>query len=58
MATITIRAHFQKRRMRFFPDRIGDLSDFVAHFAEIHSIDDLTGDIVPLRPIDDLLQRC
>jgi hypothetical protein len=28
MATIAIRAHFQKRRMRFFPDRIGNLSDF------------------------------
>jgi hypothetical protein len=41
--------------MRFFPDGIGNLSDFVAHFAEVHSIDDLTGDIVTLRPIDDLL---
>src|SRR5438445_735808 len=39
MPTIAIRAHFQKRRMRFFPDRIGDLSDFVAHFAKVHSID-------------------
>src|SRR5438477_13087979 len=57
MATIPIRAHFQKRRMRFFPDGLGILCDLVAHFAEVHSVHDLTRDIVTLCSVHDLLQR-
>src|SRR5438034_4390904 len=43
--------------MRFFPDRIGNLSDFVAHFAKVHSINDFPWNVVALRTIDDLLKR-
>src|ERR1043166_7711448 len=58
MAPIAIRPHFQERRMRFLPDGLGNLCDFVAHFAEVHSIDNFPRDIVTLRAIDDLLERC
>src|SRR5215469_14653240 len=57
MPPVAIRAHFQKRRMRFFPDRIGNLSDFVAHFAKVHSINNFPWNIVALRAIDDLFKR-
>ena len=37
---------------------VDDLGEFVAHFAKVHSIDNLTGNVVTLGAIDDLLKRC
>ena len=54
---IAISANFQEGRVRFFANRIHNLSNLVAHFAKVHSIDDFAGDIVALRAINNLPQR-
>src|SRR5712691_11941843 len=44
--------------MWLFSNGIHDLGDFVAHFAKVHSIDNFSGNVVALCPIDNLLERC
>src|SRR5437588_3591317 len=58
MTAIAISANFNERRMWLFADGTHNLGDFVAHFSEVHSIDNFSGDIVTFGSIDNLLKRC
>ncbi len=58
MPAISISANLDERRMRIFANGTHDLGKFVAHFAEVHSIDNLARNVVTLGAINDLFQRC
>src|ERR1700731_1674987 len=58
VASVPISARLHKCRMRLFANRSGDLSQFIAHFAKVHSIDNFAGNVITLGPIDNLFQRC
>src|SRR5206468_10686632 len=58
VTTITIRANFEEGRMRLFANGIHNLRDFVAHFAKVHSVENFSGNVVTLGPIDNLFERC
>src|SRR6266513_4747028 len=43
--------------MRFLPDGIHNLGNFIAHLAKIHSIDDFPWDVITFGTINDLPER-